>query len=67
MKTYKIEITLDDAAFKKIRSAVNVQNLLGECASWDVSHEFANRLVVAIQEGEDKGEDVIKLRVRSRD
>ena len=67
MKTYKVELTLDDDVFKKIRSAVNVQNLLGESASWDVSHEFANRIIVAIQDGEDKGEDIIKLRVRSRD
>ena len=67
MKTYNIELTLDEAAFKKIKSAVNVQNLLGESASWDVSHEFANRLIVAIQDGEDNGEGIIKLRVRSRD
>ena len=66
MRTYKIELTLDDAAFKKIKSAVNVQNLLGEASSWDTSHEFANRLIVAIQDGEDRGEDIIKLRVRSR-
>jgi len=49
-----------------VRSAVNVQNLLGEASSWDTSHEFANRLIVAIQDGEERGEDIIKLRVRSR-
>ena len=68
MKTYKIELTLDDDVFKKIRSATNFQNLLGEDGSWtgDVAHEFANRLIVAIQDGEDNGEDIVRLRVRSR-
>lgn len=67
-KTYKIELTLDDAAFKKIRSATNSLNLLGEDGSWkgDVAHEFANRLIVAIQDGEDNGEDIVRLRVRLR-
>ncbi len=67
MKTYKIELELDHAAFLKIRGSVNVQNLLGEAAGWDVSHEFANRLIVAIQNAEDMSQDIVKLKIRSRD
>ena len=66
MKEYKIELTLDEEAFKKLRMSVSIQNLLGEARTGGVSDEFATKIVCAIEDSGEDGLAPIKCNVRGR-